>query len=104
MGKIGAFVGTYVFPVIQNHAPGGANSVRGGQDPFFVSSSLCLFSAFLAVVFLPHIGQDTITLEDLKFREYLETHGWDTRQMGVKKLQAESIAGPDGGGKKVVTV
>lgn len=53
-GKIGAFVGTYVFPVIQKHAP---NEVRSGQDPFFVSSSLCIFSAALAFFFLPHIGQ-----------------------------------------------
>jgi len=62
MGKIGAFVGSYVFPIIQNNAP---NSVRAGQDPFFVSSSLCLFSAALALFALPHIGQDTITAEDL---------------------------------------
>lgn len=53
-GKIGAFVGTYVFPVIQNNAP---NEVRSGQDPFFVSSSLCIFSAALAFFLLPNIGQ-----------------------------------------------
>lgn len=84
MGKIGAFVGTYVFPIIQDHAPGGSTSVRGGQDPFFVSSSLCIFSAFLAWFLLPHIGQDTITDEDLNFRAYLEESGWDTTKMGTK--------------------
>lgn len=86
-GKIGAFVGTYVFPVIQAHAPGGADGVRGGQDPFFVSSALCIFSAALALFLLPHIGQDTITTEDIKFRAYLEANGWDTRQMGTKEYQ-----------------
>lgn len=99
-GKIGAFVGTYVFPIIQANAPGGADGVRGGQDPFFVSSSLCIFSAFLAFFLLPHIGQDTITSEDLKFRAYLEEHGWDTRQMGSKEYQANaasaSTMGKDG--------
>ena len=92
-GKIGAFVGTYVFPVIQANAPGGENSTRGGQDPFFVSSSLCLFSALLAFLFLPQIGQDTITSEDMKFRQYLEANGWDTKQMGSKEYQGrrESI-------------
>ena len=90
MGKIGAFVGTYIFPIIQDNAPGGADSVRGGQDPFFVSSSLCIFSAFLAVFLLPHIGQDTITEEDIKFRAYLEENGWDTRKMGIKKYQTAS--------------
>lgn len=53
-GKIGAFVGTYVIPIIQNNAP---NEVRRGQDPFFVSSSLCIFSAALAYFLLPQIGQ-----------------------------------------------
>ncbi|KKK24828.1 hypothetical protein AOCH_000255 [Aspergillus ochraceoroseus] len=82
VGKIGAFVGTYVFPVIQDRAP---NAIRAGQDPFFVSSALCIFSAFLAIFLLPHIGQDTITEEDNKFREYLEENGYDTSTMGVKK-------------------
>lgn len=55
-GKIGAFVGTYVFPIIQDHAPGGADGTMGGQVPFFVSSALYFFSALLALFFLPHIG------------------------------------------------
>ena len=95
MGKIGAFVGTYVFPIIQKTAPGGADSTRGGQDPFFVSSALCIFSAGLAFFLLPHIGQDTITSEDLKFRAYLEDHGWDTRQMGTKEYQMSSSSTVD---------
>ncbi|KAI9650744.1 glycerophosphoinositol permease [Ciborinia camelliae] len=82
IGKIGAFVGTYIFPYIEA-AGGDANSTA--QYPFYVSSSLCIFSAILAVVFLPHVGQDTITTEDLRFREYLESKGWDTNQMGMRK-------------------
>lgn len=53
-GKIGAFVGTYVIPILQNHAP---NKIRRGQDPFFLSSALCLFSACLAFFALPVINQ-----------------------------------------------
>ncbi|KAJ5669664.1 Glycerophosphodiester transporter GIT2 [Penicillium macrosclerotiorum] len=79
IGKVGAFVGTYVLPIVQKNAP---NKVREGQDPFFVSSSLCIFSAFLAFFLLPQINQDTITLEDAKFREYLTQHGYDTSTMG----------------------
>ncbi|KAL3455395.1 major facilitator superfamily domain-containing protein [Aspergillus heterothallicus] len=79
MGKIGAFVGTYIFPIIQDNAP---NETRRGQDPFFVSSALCLFSAALAVFFLPRIGQDTITEEDAKFRAYLVENGFDVSTMG----------------------
>lgn len=102
-GKIGAFVGTYVFPVIQDHAPGGADSVRGGQDPFFVSSALCIFSAALALFLLPHIGQDTITTEDIKFRAYLEANGWDTRQMGTKEYQTANSSSVDNKMEPVAT-
>lgn len=54
MGKIGAFVGSYVLPLAQEHAP---NKTRAGQDPFFISSSLCIFSALLAWFLLPQINQ-----------------------------------------------
>jgi len=95
-GKIGAFVGTYVFKYIIA-AGGGSSTNRGAQYPFYVSSSLCVLSAFLVLFCLPHIGQDTITTEDLKFREYLESKGWDVRQLGLLKgqtleSQAESAA------------
>ena len=91
IGKIGGFVGTYVFPIIQANA-GGEDTIYGGQAPVYVSSALCLFSGLVAWFFLPHIGQDTITTEDLKFRAYLEEHGWDTSQMGVKKISGEAQA------------
>lgn len=47
-------MGTYVFPIIQKNAP---NTTRAGQDPFFVSSALCILSAALAVFLLPTINQ-----------------------------------------------
>lgn len=59
IGKIGAFVGTYVLPIVQKNAP---NDIRKGQDPFFVSSALCIFSAFLAFFLLPQINQVRIYL------------------------------------------
>ncbi|KAI2628865.1 MFS general substrate transporter [Hypoxylon sp. NC1633] len=84
-GKIGAFVGTYVFKYIA--APDG-DEIKSAQYKFYVSSCLCIFAAGLALL-LPHIGQDTITKEDAEFRAYLESKGWDTRQLGLKK--GESI-------------
>jgi hypothetical protein len=54
IGKVGAFVGTYVIPIIQANAP---NEISRGQDPFFVSSSLCLATAAFALFLLPYIGQ-----------------------------------------------
>ncbi|EMF16861.1 MFS general substrate transporter [Sphaerulina musiva SO2202] len=84
-GKIGGFIGQYIFPYIQD-AGGPADSVRAGQYPFYVASSLCFVSAFL-VWCLPTINQDTIEKEDIQFREYLEAHGFDTTKMGDQQWQ-----------------
>ncbi|KAF2760340.1 MFS general substrate transporter [Pseudovirgaria hyperparasitica] len=86
MGKVGAFVGSYVIPIVINNAP---NDTRAGQDPFFVGSSLAVLAGVL-VWFLPPIDQDTIEQEDVKFREYLSQNGYDTSQMGLKNMQSES--------------
>ncbi|KAI2472842.1 MFS general substrate transporter [Annulohypoxylon bovei var. microspora] len=81
VGKVGAFVGTYVFKYIAS--PDG-DKIKSAQYKFYVSSSLCIFAAALALL-LPNIDQDTITKEDVEFRAYLESNGWDTRQLGLKK-------------------
>jgi nitrate/nitrite transporter NarK len=81
IGKVGAFVGVWVLPVIQDNAP---NAIRAGQDPFFVASSLCIFAGAVAWFGLPNIDQDTIELEDAKFREFLTAHGYDTSKMGLE--------------------
>ncbi|KAJ4328965.1 glycerophosphoinositol permease [Fusarium piperis] len=88
-GKIGAFVGTWVFPYIQK---AGGNDTESAQYPFWVSSSLCLLSAAIVLICIPHVGQDTIAIEDQKFREYLQSHGWDTAQLGVKQPGVEEGA------------
>lgn len=41
-----------------------------------------MFSALLALFFVPSIGQDTIVKEDRLFKEYLEKQGWDVSQLG----------------------
>ena len=81
MGKIGAFVGTWVFPVIIKNA-GGSDTDLGNQAPFYVSLSLCLFAALLAWFFLPYVGQDSINREDDAFLEYLHANGYDISQLG----------------------
>lgn len=87
IGKVGAFVGTYVFPKIQD--AGGEDKVRRGQYPFWVASSLCVLSAVIALLFIPNIQQNTITEEDRRFREYLDSHGWSTDQLGLEKADSE---------------
>lgn len=91
VGKIGAFVGTWVFPRIQAAGGGGT---RSAQYPFWVASSLCVLSAIITLVFIPTVGQDTIGKEDERFRAYLEANGWDTAQLGVDgKSAAETSEG-----------
>jgi hypothetical protein len=49
------------------------------------------FVAAALVLLLPHIGQDTIDQEDIKFREYLAASGYDTSKMGLQGVPATSI-------------
>ncbi|PHH84915.1 hypothetical protein CDD83_1182 [Cordyceps sp. RAO-2017] len=83
VGKVGAFVGTWVFPYIQ--ASGGKGTVQSAQYPFWVASSLSLLSAVIAFFCIPNIGQDTIAHEDVRFREYLHSKGWDTTLLGLSR-------------------
>jgi hypothetical protein len=74
-GKVGAFVGTLVFPYIVAAAAAAAGGgleevVMSAQCPFWMSSSLCVVSAVVVVVGLPEIGQDMIAVEDGRFREF----------------------------------
>jgi MFS family permease len=85
LGKVGAFVGTYVFPDII--AAGGDDKVKQGQYPFFVSSALCIFSGIICLAFIPNIGQDTIDHEDHRFKQFLKQHGYDIDQLGTAEYK-----------------
>lgn len=91
VGKIGAFIGTYIFPYIE--AAGGDNVNATAQIPFYVSSAGCVIMALLVLCFVPHIGQDTITSEDIKFREYLVSQGWDVNQLGTMAVDERAESG-----------
>lgn len=81
IGKVGAFVGTYIFPIILKNN-GGADSDSGVRAAFYVSSALCLFSAFLTLFFCPSVGQEAINDEDRKFIEYLKANNYDLSNLG----------------------
>jgi hypothetical protein len=69
-----------------------ANVVRGGQYQFYCGAALTLLAAALSFL-LPSLDQDVIANEDLDFRRYLESHGYDTSVLGVKS--ADGIARED---------
>ncbi|KAF2676192.1 glycerophosphodiester transporter [Lentithecium fluviatile CBS 122367] len=87
VGKIGAFAGSYALDALQTAA--GDDEVAAGRNPFFVASALAFLAAGL-VLLLPHIGQDTIDAEDVNFREYLASHGYDTSKMGLGSVDSNS--------------
>ena len=49
------------------------------------------------MLLLPHIGQDTIDQEDVKFREYLTANGYDTSNMGLQSGDATGVESDENG-------
>lgn len=94
IGKVGAFVGSYVFPDIIKNA-GGYNTTTGLQAPYWVASSLCIFSAFLGYFFLPDVDQEASLEEDTKFLEYLKSTGYDITQLGYADETAVKLESTD---------
>ena len=87
VGKIGAFAGSYALKAIRDAA--GDDEIAKGRNPFFVASALAFLAAGL-VLLLPPIGQDTIDEEDVKFREFLRSNGYDTSKMGLESVGSTS--------------
>ena len=81
MGKIGAFVGTYVFPIIQRQ--------HGLKATFQVSSSLCILSAVVALVVCPSVTQNSLDNENESFINYLQEKGYDISGLGSKVTHDE---------------
>lgn len=74
IGKIGAFVGTYIFTPLTNK--------HGVKAAWWLGSSLGLFSAFLALFMLPSVDQSAMQQEDARFLEYLQSTGFDISLLG----------------------
>ncbi|KAK4987093.1 glycerophosphoinositol permease [Elasticomyces elasticus] len=99
VGKIGAFVGSKTLIYLMDNP----DPLKAGQNPFFVSSTLCIFAAALALFLLPRIGQDTIEEEDLKFRAYLAANGYDISKLGVRGDSQEHILAQNAQNAKIMT-
>jgi hypothetical protein len=83
IGKVGAFSGQYAFVRVGNLAPASdTTGIISTQYQFWLGGSLALFSCFLALL-LPNIDQEVVVEEDVRFRRYLEDHGYDTSTMGI---------------------
>jgi len=85
IGKVGAFIGTWIFPPIINDF-GGSSSVKGNTGPFWIGSGFALLSALIVLVGVRPLSHDGMMEEDEKFRAYLEENGYDTSQLGLKEV------------------
>ncbi|KAG1747157.1 major facilitator superfamily domain-containing protein [Suillus paluster] len=91
VGKVGAFVGTWVFPVIVDDF-GGSSSDKGNTGPFWIGSGLAILSAIIVFFLVKPLDPDGIKEEDAKFREYLEAHGFDVSLMGLPETETVSYS------------
>ncbi|PPQ67528.1 hypothetical protein CVT25_006069 [Psilocybe cyanescens] len=91
VGKVGAFVGTWAFPPMID-AFGGSSSTRGNTGPFWVGSGMAILSAIITFVFIRPLTTDGMEVEDREFREYLESHGYDTTAMGLPGTSTQTEA------------
>jgi len=88
IGKIGAFTGQYAFVDVGNIGKAKTDPVLSVQYQFWLGGGLTLVSCLIALL-LPNINQDVVAEEDIRFRRYLEDHGYDTSLMGIGHVAPE---------------
>ncbi|KAI5989203.1 major facilitator superfamily domain-containing protein [Pisolithus orientalis] len=79
IGKVGAFIGTWVFPRIID-AFGGSKTAKGNTGPFWIGSGLAILGAVVTFFLVKTHMHD----EEKAFRQYLEEKGFDMNHMDVR--------------------
>ncbi|KAG4304672.1 hypothetical protein PORY_002065 [Pneumocystis oryctolagi] len=81
-GKLGAFLGSYVFNYVVERF-GGPGSESGNRAPFFIGSAVIISSGIISLFFFPKLSQDCVLEENERFKRFLEENGFDTTKMGL---------------------
>lgn len=83
-GKVGAYVGTYAFPIMQkSFGHGDPDSADGQRGPFMIASVLNIVAALVAWMMISEISQNCVREEDEAFEVFLEeNHQNDTAYHG----------------------
>ncbi|CAD6890691.1 unnamed protein product [Tilletia controversa] len=63
------------------------------QGPFNIGSALALLSAATIFLFVPNVGEDSMLIEDIEFKRYLEANGFDTSTMGIEASKSSVETG-----------
>lgn len=78
VGKAGAAIGTQVFTPIQNSF---SSTQKGQQGVFLIGSAFALVGGLISWFLIPDKERE-LESEDVRFRAYLENHGYDTSFYG----------------------
>lgn len=73
LGKAGAAIGIQVFSPIQKSFE---NERKGVQGVFLIGAAFAMSGAVITWFLIPDMDQE-LESEDVKFRRYLEEHGYD---------------------------
>ncbi|CEH17583.1 Inorganic phosphate transporter [Ceraceosorus bombacis] len=84
IGKVGAFVATYVYDQIQADLSSDENATIRFSGPFYIGAGLALVSAAIVFVFIPQVTHDGMKKLDRDFEAYLLANGYDLSFMGME--------------------
>lgn len=88
IGKVGAVVGTKTFTPIRTNL--------GEKWTFIIAACCGLAGIIVGFIFIPHLKEDDLMEEDIKFKRYLRENGW-TGEFGVKEeLEKDELAKENG--------
>ncbi|KAI6155656.1 MFS Git1p-related glycerophosphoinositol and glycerophosphocholine permease, partial [Pisolithus tinctorius] len=90
IGKLGAFIGTWVFPQIID-AFGGSKTERGNTGPFWIGSGLAILSVIVTIFLIKPLTPDSLKAEDKAFHQYLEENGLNVSNMVIGRPAEEVI-------------
>lgn len=86
IGKIGAFAGTYAFPVLQSHYAAPKNGVIIDQRyytvPFYLFASLDIIVLLMLIFVIKERSADCQIKEEMEFKQYLLDNGVNLSSIG----------------------
>ncbi|RLV90134.1 putative metabolite transport protein GIT1 [Spathaspora sp. JA1] len=80
IGKVGAVVGTKSFTPIQTNL--------GPRWTFIIAAICGLLGILVTFFFVPHLKEDDLLEQDIKFKNYLIDNGWEGK-FGIKEYDVE---------------
>ncbi|CAO1638075.1 unnamed protein product [Parajaminaea phylloscopi] len=87
VGKVGAFVGSYIFTPLQDRFPADSNMRYAAG--YYLGAALAVFAFILVWLFVPPVVPDGINKMDEEFFQMLRDNGYDMSNVGLRQDAAE---------------